>query len=106
MPFKLTSYISSVLEITITIGNEYTAVNYQLDGVTEFIYNDEYFTKYGEMPGIVRISEYCNDLRTLTIFVNHDSNQAFICKYCPPPPKRSPYIFRLSSCDRPPVNLN
>jgi hypothetical protein len=88
MPFKLKNPISSVLQIETSIGNEYTAVNNQLDKVTEFIYNDEYFTKYGEMPGRVKISEYCNDSRTLTIFVNHGLNQAMICKYCPPPPKR------------------
>jgi len=90
MPFKLKNPISSVLQIETPIGNKYTAVNVQLDGVTEFIYNDEYFIKYGEMPGRVKISEYCNDSRTLTIFVNHDLKQAFICSYCPPPPKRSP----------------
>jgi hypothetical protein len=90
MPFKLKNPISSVLQIETPIGNEYTAVNVQLDWVTEFIYNDEYFTKYGEMPGNVKISEYCNDSRTLTIFVNHDLKQAFICSYCPPPPKRLP----------------
>jgi hypothetical protein len=90
MPFKLKNPLASVLQIETTICNKYTAVNAILDGVTEFIYDDEYFTKYGEMPGNVRISEYCNDLRTLTIFVNHDLKQAFICSYCPPPPKRSP----------------
>ncbi len=90
MPFKLKNPISSVLQIETTIGNEYTAVNVKLDGVTEFIYDGDRFIKYGEMPGNVRISEYCNQPRTLTIFVNHDSNQAFICSYCQPPPKRSP----------------
>jgi hypothetical protein len=90
MPFKLKNPISSVLQIETPIGTEYTAVNVQLEGVTEFIYDDEWFTKYGEMPGNVKISEYCNQPRTLTIFVNHDLNQAMICIYCPPPPKRSP----------------
>jgi len=90
MPFNLSPHIYSVLQIETPIGNEYRAVNAQLDGITEFFYGGDYFTKYGEMPGRVRISEYCNESKTLTIFVNHDLSQAFICKYCPPPPKRIP----------------
>lgn len=94
MLFKLKNPISSVLQIEIAINNEYTTINLELEGVTEFIYDGEWFTKYGEMPGNVKISEYCNDSRTLTIFVNHDLKEAFICSYCPPPPKRSPLPWK------------
>lgn len=94
MNFTINQYRYSVskqlLPILNTIGYEHTPINQSLEGVTEFLCDDEKFIKYGEMPGNVRISEYCNESRTLTMFVNHSLNQAMLCSYCPPPPKRIP----------------
>lgn len=90
MLFNLNTDTYSVLRIETTMGNERTAINVNMVGVTEFLYKGDRFLKYGEMPGDVRISEYCNEAKTLTIFVNHSLNQAMLCNYCPPPPNRKP----------------